>query len=175
MIQKPTIRLTEALTSQWLYKRGVNLIYSPYTVKQGYKQNVVPQHMHLLSDKDIKPGDAFYDEIDQSTHICTFHSLDMVHSAEKSIINTHAFLIVGSTDQELNVTPINDAYIKLYCETGGEIDAPDNIPTSGIKIKIQALLVRGMEAALKQGRAEGINSDTSNKFIEDWIAKNFIL
>jgi len=185
MIQKPTIRLTKTLKPQRLYTENSKLIYAPFNIKKGSEHGVIPQHMHSILHKTIKPGDAYYDEIDQSVHICTHNTLGMVHSAETAIIEIHAFYIVGSTDAALGVFAMNEAYIKLYCESGGEIDAPEDVITSDIKIKIQALLIRGMNAASQHGVIIGgyqvsdlsvkYAPETSDNFINNWISKNFIL
>ena len=190
---KSTIIIMPTDEPQHFYKNiEGNFYYRPDLIKKSLEDNVFPQHMHSISRQTPKPGEWYFDSIDDEIYKCDRIEDEIIYTKDDAIGQYvgHAFKIIGSTDKNLNVLSINSDYLNLFCDTKGEIrDNYFKIPLEPRKTKVikkyhidKEFLKKAMTAAGEHGKSIGVylNSGLSKKyepvslavFINTWIAKH---
>ena len=168
MIELKTIILPTK-EPQYLYKdsRGRFGNYNPNLPKRTITEGLFPQFMYCITiNQPVRAGDWYYDEIDKLVCKCTRIENGFIYSERVGISDLHGFKIIGSTDESLDVMPINENFLKIFCDTNGEpTDTFFNIDKSKIIVRQQTFTRTEVHKLLDKA----IN-DTENYIASCWLS-----
>jgi len=118
---------------QHLYKdnRGRFGNYKPGLPKRTITEGLFPQFMYCITaDQPVRVGDWYYDEMDENVYKCTRVENGFIYTERVGISDLHGFKIIGSTNEFLDVMPINEEFLKIFCATNGNpVDTYFNLCT----------------------------------------------